>query len=144
MIFDIFIKKTIMNLKFILQLSAFGLIMALGTISLIPQQFEPVFWLVIFVFCAYVIAKAAPGKYFLHGFLVSLVNCVWIITVHTIFYDSYIANHPDVVLMNEGAPAAVANHPRLVQAIFGILIGVISGVVLGLFSLIASKIVKKA
>jgi hypothetical protein len=133
-----------MNLKLILQLSAFGLIMAFGTVSLIPQQIEPVFWLAIFIICAWVIAKAAPGKYFLHGFLVSLVNCVWIIVVHTIFYDTYIAHHPGVALMNEGTPVAVANHPRVVQAVFGAIIGVISGVVLGLFALIASKIVKKA
>lgn len=133
-----------MNLKLILQLSAFGLIMALGTVSLIPAQIEPVFWIIIFIICAWVIAKAAPAKYFLHGFLVSLVNCVWIIAVHTIFYDTYIANHPNIALMNEGTPAAVANHPRVVQAVFGAIIGVISGVVLGLFSIIASKIVKKA
>ena len=133
-----------MKLKLIIQLSAFGLIMALGTISLIPQQIEPAFWLIIFAFCAYVIAKVAPGKYFLHGFLVSLFNCVWIIALHTIFYDTYIANHPGVSSMNSDAPVSVATHPRLVQAIFGAIIGVISGVVLGLFSVIASKFVKKA
>lgn len=132
-----------MNLKLILQLSAFGLIMAFGTVSLIPQQIEPFFWLAIFVFCAIVIARAAPGKPFLHGFLVSIANCVWIIAVHTIFYNTYIANHPDIALMNNDAPVAMANHPRLVQAIFGATIGIVSGVVLGLFSLIASKIVKK-
>ncbi len=133
-----------MNLKLVLQLSAFGLIMALGTVSLIPQQIEPVFWLVIFIFCACIIAKVAPGKYFLHGFLVSLVNCIWIIAAHTIFYDTYMVHHPSVALMNNDAPASVASHPRLVQAMFGALIGVISGVVLGMFSVIASKFVKKA
>ena len=142
--FYIFNKKVIMNLKLILQLSVFGLIMALGTISLIPQQAEPFFWIIIFIFCAFVIAKATPGNYFLHGFLVSLVNCLWIIGAHTLYYDSYIANHPNIVLMNEGTPAAMANHPRLVQAVFGAIIGIISGVVLGLFALIASKILKKA
>jgi hypothetical protein len=144
MILVYLLKQTIMNIKLILQLSAFGLIMSLGTIALIPQQIEPAFWLVIFVFCAYVIAKAAPGKYFLHGFLVSLVNCMWIIAAHAIFYDTYIANHPSVGLMNSDAPVSMASHPRLIQAIFGALIGVISGVVLGLFSVIASKFVKKA
>ncbi len=133
-----------MNLKLILQLSMFGLIMALGTISLIPEQAEPFFWIVIFIFCAFVIAKVAPGKYFLHGFLVCLVNCLWIIVVHTIFYNSYITNHPNVALMNNDTPAVMANHPRVVQAVFGAIIGVISGIVLGLFALIASKFVKKA
>ena len=64
--------------------------------------------------------------------------------MHTIFYDTYIANHPNIALLNDETPMSMANHPRVVQALFGALIGVISGVVLGLFSAIASKIVKKA
>jgi uncharacterized membrane protein len=35
------------------------------------------------------------------------------------------------------------NHPRLMMLITGPIIGLISGVVLGLFSFIASKIIKK-
>ena len=68
-----------MNWKIIFQLSIFGLIMALGTVQLIPERIEPFFWLAIFAFCAWVIAKVCSGKYFLHGFLVSMVNSVWVI-----------------------------------------------------------------
>jgi hypothetical protein len=64
-----------MNWKIIFQLSLFGLIMAFGTISLIKQSMEWPFWLAIFIFCAYIIAKRCPDKYFLHGFLVSIFNC---------------------------------------------------------------------
>ena len=53
-----------MNWKIIFQLSIFGLIMALGTISLIPEKTEPVFWIFIFCFCAYVIAKVCRGQVF--------------------------------------------------------------------------------
>jgi hypothetical protein len=133
-----------MNWKLIFQLSVFGLIMAVATVSLIPQSIEPFFWLAILIISAWVIAKAAHGKYFLHGFLVCLVNCVWIIAAHTIFYDSYIAHHPDMANMNKSMPASLATHPRLVLAITGPVFGILSGLVLGAFALIASKIIKKA
>jgi hypothetical protein len=126
-----------MNLKIILQLSVFGLIMAFATISLIPEKFEFPFWLVIFIFCAYVIARVCPGKYFLHGFLVSIFNCVWITVVHWIFYDKYASTHIDMTTMYNGT------HPRLIMSGMGVAIGVVSGIVLGLFSFIASKMVKK-
>ncbi|HTH82967.1 MAG TPA: hypothetical protein VL490_08535 [Mucilaginibacter sp.] len=126
-----------MNWKIILQLSVFGLIMAFATISLIPEKFEFPFWLVIFVFCGYVIAKACTGKYFLHGFFIGIFNCVWITIVHWIFYDKYAANHPDMTTMYTGT------HPRLVMSAMGAAIGVVSGLVLGLIAFYASKMVKK-
>jgi hypothetical protein len=130
-----------MNWKIIFQLSIFGLIMAFGTVSLIPEKVEPAFWLLIFIFCAYVIAKVCPGKYFLHGFLVSMVNCIWITAVHIAFRQTYVANHPQMASM--GISASLALHPRLAMAIMGPVFGVIFGIILGLFSFVASKIVKK-
>jgi len=132
-----------MNWKLIFQLSIFGLIMAVATVSLIPEKIEPVFWLLIFIFCAWVIAKACPGKYFLHGFLVSLVNCVWIVALHVAFYRSYMANHPSMAAMNANMPGWLATHPRKAMVIMGPVFGVLSGIILGLFSLIASKIITK-
>lgn len=129
-----------MNWKIIFQLSVFGLIMAVATVSLIPQIIEPAFWIAIFLFSAYVIAKTCTGKYFLHGFLVSLVNCVWITAVHVIFYQSYAAHHPDIVKMSQGMP--MANHPRLLMLCVAPVFGIGSGLVLGFFAFIASKLVK--
>jgi hypothetical protein len=128
-----------MNWKLIFQLSIFGLIMAFATISLIPEKIEFVFWLAIFIFCAYVIARVCTGKYFLHGFCVSLVNCVWITSAHIIFYSSYVAHHADMA--NMGASMPLSSHPRLLMLIMGPLFGAGFGLVLGLFSFIASKIV---
>jgi hypothetical protein len=132
-----------MNWKIIFQLSIFGLIMAFGTISLIPEKVEPAFWLIIFIFCAIVIAKVCPGKFFLHGFLVSLVNCVWITAVHVIFRNTYVVHHPQMASMSANMPAALAVHPRLAMVITGPIFGVMFGIILGLFSLAASFIVKK-
>lgn len=131
-----------MNWKIIFQLSVFGLIMAIATISLIPEKAEPIFWIAIFIFCAYIIAKVVGRRHFLHGFCVSLVNCIWITAAHIIFYSSYIANHPNVVKMSEQHPL-LPTHPRLAMLIMGPLFGIIFGLILGLFCFIASFIVKK-
>lgn len=132
-----------MNWKIILQLSMFGLIMAFGTISLISEKIESAFWLVIFIFCAWVIARVCPGKYFLHGFLVSMVNSVWITIVHIAFRQTYIAHHPDMASMGTSMPLPLSIHPRLTMALMGPVFGAMFGIILGLFSLVASKIVKK-
>lgn len=129
-----------MNWKIIFQLSVFGLIMAIATISLIPEKVEPIFWLFIFGFCAYVIAKVCPGKYFLHGFLVSMVNAVWITAAHILFRLTYVAHHPQTASMSAGPYLSI--HPRLAMALMGPVFGVMFGIILGLFSIIASKIVK--
>ena len=131
-----------MNWKLILQLSVFGLIMAFTTVWLIPENIEPAFWIAIFLFCAYILARARTGRYFLHGFLVSLVNCVWITSAHIIFYTSYIANHPNVAKIAEEHPV-FPTHPRLAMLCTGPVFGIASGIVLGLFAFIASKIVNR-
>lgn len=132
-----------MNWKLIFQLSVFGLIMAFATVSLIPEKVEPIFWVIIFLFCAYTIAKVCTGRYFLHGFLVSMVNCIWITGAHIFFYTGYVAHHPSMATMSTSMPPSMSIHPRLIMLIMGPVAGAISGLVLGLFSYIASLIVKK-
>jgi NAD/NADP transhydrogenase beta subunit len=127
------------NWKLIFQLSLFGLAMAIATVFWIPSNLEPAFWLIIFIVCAYLIAKKCEKNFFLHGFLVSMMNCVWIIAAHIIFFDIYMANHPDQAAMSARMPM----NPKVVMLIMGPLIGAISGVVLGIFSFIAGKAFKK-
>ena len=61
---------TTMNWRLILMLSLFGLAMALATVWVIPSTVEPIFWLVIFIICAVIIARQVPARHFLHGLLV--------------------------------------------------------------------------
>lgn len=126
-----------MNWKLIFALSFFGLAMAFGSLFGLGML-EPVLWLVIFIICAWLIAKRAPGKYFLHGFLVSVVNSIWITTIHASFFSIYAKNNPQFV---QSAPGW---NPRVIMIIFGPLFGALFGVVAGLFAFVASKIVKKS
>lgn len=130
-----------MNWKLIFQLSLFGFIMAFGTISLIPDHVEPFFWLVIFIFCAYIIAKVCTGKYFAHGFLLSVFNSVYITAAHAVFYDSYVAHHPEMAKMSSNMP--MQDHPIIFMIILGPIMGAAFGLFQGLFAFIASKLVKK-
>ena len=127
-----------MNWKLIFLLSLFGLGMAFATISLIPMNIEMICWPLIAITCAYFIAQFAPGKYFLHGFCVSLVNCVWITTAHMTNLEAYFKTHPDQqkMFIEQGSS-------KPMMAIMGIVIGIVSGLVFGLFAFLMAKILKK-
>jgi len=131
-----------MNFKLIIALSLFGLAMAIATVFAIPSNIEPFFWLPIFIICAYLIAKKAPGKYFLHGFCTSLVNCIWITGAHILLFTHYAANHVAELEQSNKMPI-LQGHPRQIMLLVGPMIGIVSGIVLGLFAFIASKMVKK-
>lgn len=128
-----------MNWKLILQLSLFGLAMGVATVFFIPSNLEPYFWLGIFVICAYIIAVRCRGQYFLHGLMVGIVNSVWVTASHILLFDRYISNHADEASMMASMP--LPDSPRLMMALIGPVIGVVSGLVLGLFAVVAAKLV---
>ena len=130
-----------MNWKLILQLSLFGLVMAIATVFWIPGNIEFIFWLPIFIICAYIIAKQCSSKYFLHGFLVSIFNSFWITTAHIIFSTTYLAHHQQEMEMMAKMP--MPDSPRLMMLAVGPFFGIVFGLILGLFAFIASKLVKK-
>lgn len=128
-----------MNWKLIGQLSLFGLAMGIATVFLIPSSIEPLFWLGIFCISAYLIAAKSSGSYFLHGLLVGLANSVWVTASHILLFERYIANHPKEAAMMASMP--LPDSPRLMMALVGPVIGLVSGLVLGLFAVVASKLV---
>jgi hypothetical protein len=129
-----------MKWKLIFQLSLFGLLMAIATVYVIPSNIEPMCWIAIFIVCAFLIAKNCSEKYFENGLLVSLFNAVWITATHIILFDAYSANHPQEIAMMAKMNQTI--NPKLVMLGTGPVIGFVSGLVLGLFAFIASKIVK--
>jgi len=127
--------------KLVFKLSLFGLAMGLGTVFFIPPSIEPIFWLIIFLVCAYVIAKQRPAKHFLHGLFVGLVNSVWVTASHIVFFGHYIDNHPREAAMMTSMP--LPDSPRLVMALMGPVVGLVSGLVIGILSWIAARILKR-
>jgi hypothetical protein len=129
-----------MNWKLIFGLSLFGLAMGIGTVFVIPSNIEPIFWLVIFLICAFLIARSRPSGHFFHGLMVGIVNSVWVTGAHVLLFNSYVAHHPKEMAMMSSMPLPTS--PRLMMAITGPIIGVISGCILGLFAFVAGKLVK--
>lgn len=129
-----------MKWKLIGLLSLFGLAMGIATVFVIPSNIEPLCWLVIFLFCAYVIAKNSSGKHFLHGLLLGLANSVWITVAHVLLFDQYLARHAREAAMMNSMPLPAS--PKVIMGVTGPIVGLISGVVLGLFAFVASKLVK--
>ena len=126
-----------MNWKLIFALSLFGLAMAVASLFGLGML-EPLLWLVIFIIYAWLIATRASGKYFLHGFLVSVVNSIWITAIHAAFFTIYAKNNPQMV---QGAPAGI--NSRVLMIVMGPIVGAVFGLVAGLFAFVASKIVRK-
>lgn len=130
-----------MNWKLVFSLSLFGLVMAFGTVYVIASNVEPIFWLAIFLLCALVIAKRAPGSLFLHGLMVGIVNSVWVAGAHVLLFARYIAGHNKEAAMMTSMP--LSNHPRVMMMIVGPVIGVVSGAIIGVLALALSKLVMR-
>ena len=129
-----------MNWKLIFGLSLFGLAMAFATVFIISATLEPFFWLVIFIVVALVIARSRPDRAFVHGLLVGIVNSVWITCAHIVLFDQYIAKHPKDAAMMKSMPMPVS--PRVMMAVVGPIIGVITGAVIGVLAYLAVKLFK--
>src|ERR1700676_2305750 len=100
-----------MDWKLIFGLTLFGLAMAIGALFVNHSNVVPIFCLLIFLVCAYVIARKRPDRHFLHGLLVGIVNSVWVTGAHIVFFSQYIANHPKEAAMMSSMP--LPTHPRL-------------------------------
>src|SRR4051812_21190336 len=131
-----------MNWKLVLQLSIFGLVMGILTVFVIPSAIEPLCWLAIFIVCAWIIGKRAVPMPFVHGLAIGIVNSVWITSAHILLFNQYVANHAKEMEMMKQMPMPDA--PRTMMAIMGPLVGVMSGIVLGLFALVASRLMNRS
>ena len=69
----------------------------------------------------------------------SLVNCVWITGAHYLLYDAYAVHHAEEIAMS--ARMSNIGTPRTVMLVTGPIVGIVSGIVLGLLSWVMSKFV---
>lgn len=123
----------------ILKLSLFGLVMGVATVFWIPSNVEPFLWILIFLICAYVIGRSSE-KPFYTGVLLGLANCVWITTTHILLFGEYLGKHAREAAMMKSMP--LPDSPRLMMALMGPIVGMISGIVIGLFAVLAARLVR--
>lgn len=132
-----------MNWKLILSLSFLGLVMGYVTIYWVPSKIEPLLWLAIAIYSAYRLAVDAGKRFFLHGFLVNLLNSIWVIALHIFWLAPYLAHHTtEAAQFAKLHSESGMNTPALI-VFFGLAFGLISGLALGLFATIASKMMER-
>jgi hypothetical protein len=130
-----------MNWKLIFGLSLFGVAMGFGTVFAISPRVEPFLWPVIFVVCAFVIARQAPRRPFLHGFLLGILNSVWVTGAHMLFFNRYLAGHAQDAEMIRALHASGVV-PRAVMAMAGLGVGLIPAAVIGVLAYVVAKALK--
>jgi ABC-type iron transport system FetAB permease component len=127
-----------MNWKLIIIFSGFGLVMGIASVLGFTRGVEGFLWLAIAIFCAAWISAKVSAKYFLNGFWIGLIAGVISPLTQFIFFPIYLANNPESAEAFNQIPAGLnARYFILVTAPF---IGVIIGVVLGVFSWGANQI----
>lgn len=130
-----------MNWKLIFALSLFGMAIGLADTFGHIEKIVPVLWLIIFIIYGVIIVRNASGNYFLHAFLVSVINGVWIGIIHASFYDTYMTNSLNMADMERKVP--MIGSARMTMVIFGPIIGALFGLISGLITWIISKLMKK-
>ena len=65
---------------------------------------------------------------------------MWITGSHVLLVSRYLTNHPQEVAMMSSTP--FAQRPRVMMLLVEPVAGFVSGLILGLFALVAGKLVK--
>jgi membrane associated rhomboid family serine protease len=132
-----------MNWKLILLLSLTGILAGLANVYVVPAKYSALVETPISLLCAYILARAQERRHFLHGLTVGAISAVLATATRLVLLSQYLAHQPadaqQYIKMAEEAHGTVA------QAIImmGIFFTIVSGIVVGLFSLAAGKIINK-
>ena len=130
-----------MNWKLIFGLAVFGVLMGFLSLFGYTQGIEWLLWFVIALVCSVFIGKMLSGKYFLTGLLVGLLYGIFNSIVQSIFFAAYVSHNARAA---EGfGPIPGGLDPRFFVLIAGPFIGLLYGLVLGLFAWLTGKIFKK-
>ena len=135
--------ETDLKWTLILRLSAIGPVLALGSIFFISPNLEPLLWLAVFLYYANAVGHGTRTRRFFHGVLLGILNSVWVVGIHDAFVTRYLAGHPLEVQMIEmvhGTGMVIS--PRVIMTFTGLTVGILEGMVIGVFSVVAGMMVK--
>ena len=128
-----------MNLRLVACLSCFGVVLGVASVlGVIHPGQERWFWLVTAVVSIIVIARAAPGRYFMHGFLVGLFAGMLAPLIQGLAFNSFLAHNPSADEAFKRLPASIP--PRVLVICTAPVLGIATGLILGLFTWLAGKL----
>jgi hypothetical protein len=118
---------------------ASGAVMGFASVFGLTRGIEAWLWLGIAVVTAFLIAWFVPRRRFLHGFLGGALSGILAPVVQAAMFRTYLAHDPDLAASVASLPGDV--DPRLFFLATAPVIGVLSGLVLGILSWIAGRLV---
>ena len=121
-----------MNYKFILPLLLFGVLMGFAAVKGLLSNLELMYWLFIYLVCGLVLAKTSSQKYFLNGFVLGICISIVASLIQILFFDEYLLNNSEVNMELNKLPSS--SEPKTFFIMIAPIIGLISGLVLGVFT----------
>jgi hypothetical protein len=128
-----------MNWRLIFVLSLFSVPMGLASVLGLTRGYEWLVWLLVGLYCAFRFARSTRNELFLHGFYLGIIVGVFSTAIQAIFVSTYLSNNPRMVEALNSLPQGL--HPALVVLIMGPIIGAVSGIIFGVFAVIAGKVI---
>jgi cellobiose-specific phosphotransferase system component IIC len=129
-----------MKWKTILLLSLFAILMGFISIFGIIQNLEWLLWLLIAIVSGYVLAQKTRNLLFTHAVSTGIIMGIFNAIVQSALFDTYLLNNPQIEGLSQW-PTAI--EPQYFILIAGPFIGIVYGLVIGLFALITKKVLKK-
>jgi hypothetical protein len=126
-----------MDWKVIIILSAIGLIMGLLSVKGFNQKLEPFLLLLFGIETSLVLSKNIDHKTFLHALLIGLAWGVINGMTQSVFFDTYLANNPQ---LQQNFQKTTFMQPKYFVLVTGSVIVLITGLVLGGLSLLLKKV----
>ncbi|QQS35788.1 MAG: hypothetical protein IPM56_16330 [Ignavibacteriales bacterium] len=129
------------NLKLILPLLFFGILMGAAGVLGLLGKYELIIWLPVFMVCAFILAKFLTAKFFVNGFVLGFLLAVLSSAIQVIFFDHYINNNPQLKSGFEKLPSP--GDAKIFFIMMAPLIGLLSGITLGVFTTAFKKLIFK-
>jgi hypothetical protein len=131
------------NIRLILLLALTGIAVGVSTIlGLVHSGTEFLVWIGLALVFAYVIARGAPKRPFLHGFLTGFIGSMLATIVQCIFFDGYLETNPQAVMSFSQLPDGV--YPQVAILVLSPITSSINGLFVGLLSWVASRFLARA
>lgn len=131
-----------MNWKIIGIISSSGIVMGFLTVLGINRNIELIIWIILAVIALIVLIKKLKRRYFLHGFTAGFLAAVFATSIQIIFYSTYLHNNPNFNQQLSKLPQSFDMRHFFILIVP--MIGIISGLTLGIITLVVSLFFHKS
>lgn len=115
--------------------------MGFAAVNGLLSNLELIYWLFIYLVCGLVLAKTSRQKYFLNGFVLGVCISIIASLIQILFFDEYLLNNSEVNTELNKLPSSA--EPKTFFIMIAPIIGLISGLALGVFTVAFRWLTKK-